>query len=93
VPFVDQETIRYLISFAGQGIGAVPVHNGYIEPLVALYHRSFYNTLESGIKSGILQMRRLVDHPGITFVDFTSFLTKNPKIFDNLNAPGDLINI
>jgi molybdenum cofactor guanylyltransferase len=93
VPFVDQETIQYLISFAGKGIGAVPAHNGYIEPLVAFYHRSFCHTLESYIKDGNLQMRRIVDHPGITFVDFTSFLKKNPKIFKNLNSPGDLIII
>lgn len=90
VPFVNEESIQYLISCAGNGVGTIPVHNGYVEPLVALYHKSFYHTLESCITGGNLQMRRIVDHPGTFFVDFTSLLRENPKIFDNLNSPGDL---
>jgi molybdenum cofactor guanylyltransferase len=90
VPFVNAEAIEYLISFAGSGLGAVPKHNGFVEPLIALYHRSFYEVLESDIASGNLQMNSIIDHPYITFVDFSPLLEKYPRIFDNFNSPGDL---
>ena len=90
VPFVNKESIQYLISCAGNGVGTVPVHNGYVEPLVALYHKSFWQILESNIRSGKHQMRYILDHSDITFVDFNSFLLVNLRIFENLNSPSDL---
>lgn len=89
-PFVNAEAIQYLISFAGSGLGAVPEHNGFVEPLIASYHQSFYQVLESDIRSGNRQMNRIIDHPYITFVDFSPLIKKYPRIFDNFNSPGDL---
>jgi len=90
VPFVNAEAIQYLISFAGSGLGAVPQHNGFVEPLVALYLKSFCQVLESEIRNGNLQMNRIIDHPYVTFVDFNPLLKKYPRIFENFNSPGDL---
>jgi molybdenum cofactor guanylyltransferase len=90
VPFVNREAIQYLISFAGGGLGTVPSHDGFVEPLIALYHRSFCRVLESDIRSGNRQMNRIIDHPYITFIDFSPLLENHPRIFDNFNSPGDL---
>jgi molybdenum cofactor guanylyltransferase len=90
VPYVNEEAIQFLISFAGSGLGAVPEHDGFLEPLIAFYHRSFSWVLESDIRSGNRQMNRIIDHTDINLVDFSPILIKYPRIFDNFNTPGDL---
>jgi len=89
-PFVNEDTIQILISFAGNKLGAVPLHEGKAEPLVALYHKSFGSVLESNIRQGNLKMLSILMNGDINFVNFNPLMKEYPHIFDNFNAPEDL---
>jgi len=89
VPLVTQEALTLLLD-QRKWKGAVPVHSGKLEPLVALYHRNLYKVFEKSIRNGNFQLRSIIKQAEIHLVSFDDLMTQNPYLFDNFNAPGDL---
>ncbi|GET20239.1 molybdenum cofactor guanylyltransferase [Prolixibacter denitrificans] len=89
VPLVNEEVLTLLLD-QRRGKGAVPVHEGKLEPLVALYHRDLYKVFEKSIKNGNFQLRGIIKQAEIHLVSFDDLMTQNPRLFDNFNTPGDL---
>ncbi|GET26919.1 molybdenum cofactor guanylyltransferase [Prolixibacter sp. NT017] len=89
VPLVNEEALTLLLD-QRRGKGAVPVHEGKLEPLVALYHRDLYKVFEKSIINGNFQLRGIIKQAEIHLVSFDDLMAQNPSLFDNFNTPGDL---
>jgi molybdopterin-guanine dinucleotide biosynthesis protein A len=91
MPFVNRECIQYLISSEQKSTGVVPIHDGYPEPLVALYHRSIGPVLETSLQNGDYKLQSIIRQANIDFLDFSLFLETYPNVFVNINSPEDLV--
>jgi len=89
-PFVEKDYINFLNSEKGDFDAIVPVHSKGKEPLIAFYHKSCISEIEKRIQSGNFKMYDLVASLNTKLVDSEKWLSKYPKLFQNINRPEDL---
>lgn len=89
VPFVTREVLSRLIE-ARAGKGTVPYHDGGLEPLVAIYHHSMHLVFEQNLLLNQYRLQEIIKSADIRLLSFQDMLDKDPRLFDNLNAPDDL---
>lgn len=85
VPFIQSEIFHRLLEQREVGKEAiVPVTNGRIQPLVAIYHYSLKNRIKRLLEADHLAMRDLLNTSKVKYVLFTE-----EKTFININLPRD----
>lgn len=90
--FVTTEFVSFLVSRANNKYDTVvPVHGKGKEPLIALYNKSALPFLKKNLKNGIYKMHHLLEIVNTNFVDSQTWIERHPKIFYNINFPGDLV--
>jgi molybdenum cofactor guanylyltransferase len=87
MPFLNRKFMDVLLSNTGNSKGVVPVHDGLIEPLAAVYHKSMEITLADAIRENNLSMHRIIKSAGLKFLQVEQLLVEFPNMFDNLNYP------
>lgn len=78
MPLLRIELFRFLyreLERAGEACyaGAVPVNDGRIHPLAAIYRRTIVNLLEKQIENGSLRLRDALERMDILYVDVTEY--------------------
>lgn len=95
-PFITRDFLVYLADAARndpQAMVTVPRTKDGLQPLCAIYRKSFLPPAEQALKEGRLKLDALF-HPAATHViDLTAEALKqrgfSPAMFDNLNTRGD----
>jgi molybdopterin-guanine dinucleotide biosynthesis protein A len=91
-PFVTTEIYRHLTAHAGSFDVIVPVdHDGFYQPLCAVYSRSVLPAMEAQINDRILGFTPLLNRVETKAVHFDSAMGfYNHNTFYNINSPADL---
>lgn len=88
LPRLDATTLRQLLATGGEGLGAVPHHAGGLEPLAAVYPRSWLPEAIAARQQGHHSLRRWLERPAAARF-FVPMPASNPEAFVNWNEPGD----
>jgi molybdopterin-guanine dinucleotide biosynthesis protein A len=92
-PFIDPDLFQALFERAEGRAGAVPVVNGFNEPLIAVYNRDLY--LQALVEAYREGRRKPVDaypHLDIDYVEEEELADMGigPDVFININLPEEL---
>ncbi|MCC6445771.1 MAG: molybdenum cofactor guanylyltransferase [Armatimonadetes bacterium] len=89
VPFVSAAFLSHLAELPLAGDAIVPVWEGRLQPLQAVYARSILAGVEARIHSGRLQMMDLLKHQAIRVIGDEDILPFAPsgRTFMNVNTP------
>ena len=68
----------------------VPVHDEKIEPLAALYHKSFSDQLETGLRTNQRALYQTIRKSNVSYFDVGPQLSKYPNLFVNINDKEEL---
>lgn len=90
MPFIDRNSLQYLINESKQHEITVPVLNQYPEALLAVYSTSCYQRWHDGIEEGTLKLSDLLTMFATKFVDGNMMQFHNPLLFKNMNSRQDL---
>jgi molybdopterin-guanine dinucleotide biosynthesis protein A len=90
LPFLNEILVDQLIQNKGESLGVVPVHQGWPEPLAALYHRSLTALLDEAIHEGNYSLHSVLRHYHVTFLPVDGLLLEYPLLFRNFNTRGDI---
>jgi len=93
VPFVNDELLHYLISNIGEYDCIVPKHDLGVEPLIGLYHKQVIPVIDDMIKVGDYKLMNLVQKLNTRFLDCSSLIKSNSRLFMNINNPKDYQSI
>lgn len=93
VPFMNEALILYLISHIGNYDCIIPQHEGGIEPLMGLYNKQIIPVVEEMISRGDYQLKRLLSSLNIRYVNCNDLIKQFPRLFVNINLPGDYNSI
>jgi len=88
--FVEPEFVGFLISEIGNFDAIIPVHENGKEPLIALYNKNCITAIETAINSGDFKLQHFLGKIKVKEIDSREWLQKYPRLFINLNRPGDL---
>jgi molybdenum cofactor guanylyltransferase len=92
MPFVNATLIDLLIGSCDHTNGVVPVHDGYFEPLAAIYHRTMADTFSLSLIQGELSLYHILQTSDLTLLPAGDLLTRFPLLFSNINTPEDLLS-
>ncbi|MBF0458610.1 MAG: molybdenum cofactor guanylyltransferase [Nitrospirae bacterium] len=95
MPYIKEELIEMLVSFAGDYDAVVPLHMGRPEPLIALYHKRIVPVLENAISEGVKSLSEILKRINTRYVkdEQVSEADAEGRSFININTPEDLQNI
>lgn len=88
--FVETTFIQYLFSEIGNVDAIIPFSDKGNEPLIGLYNRNCLPVMAENIRNGDYKMQNLLRSVTAKFVDASEWVKRYPKLFHNLNSPGDL---
>lgn len=91
IPFISSDLIKHIIENMGRADMAVPVFNGNIEPLCAVYTKRTTAEIYDLIMNNELKMQNVLKHFIIKEIHITKmqgFYTD--KLFVNINTPEEL---
>jgi len=95
VPFVSQTLLDYFIFRAENSNANVTLARaaGGLQPLCAVYRRSFANVAEDALRAGRYKIDALFDQTSTQVIEEAELESVgfSPRIFRNLNAPQDLV--
>ena len=86
LPFLEREFIENLISAAPDYQAVVPMHNGNMEPLAALYHRNLGTIFEEAVANGNLALHKILHSCHVNYLETGLMMEKYPNLFINLNS-------
>lgn len=95
MPFMKRDFLRYLLDLAlkGNATVTVPRMNGRLQPLCAVYRKSFADSAENALKEGKHKIDDVFPKEGTVFIDIdTPEMTRkgfDVSLFDNINSPED----
>lgn len=90
LPLVTTEILMRLMMEAEDFDAFIPVHNGKLEPLCALYHKRILEPLNRIVQSGSLKISQIMDQFNVKYVSVENELQRHPYVFLNVNTPEDL---
>lgn len=88
--FVEPDFLQTLFSEFDEFDAIVPLTKKGKEPLIALYNKRCLPVMEQKLQAGDYKMHNLLHSVKTKFVDSSVWLEKYPRLFHNLNRPGDL---
>ncbi|MCX6219991.1 MAG: molybdenum cofactor guanylyltransferase [Bacteroidia bacterium] len=86
LPFLEGEFIEKLLNAASNYQAVVPIHNGNMEPLAALYHRDLGTVFEEAVANGNLALHKILHSCHINYLETWLMMEKYPNLFVNLNS-------
>ena len=86
-PFITTELVNVLIKNYEDKV-SIPKYNGKTHPLIGIYPRSIFETIESQLNHGNYKIMDLINSLEITPIDVTENFDAN--IFRNLNTKNDI---
>jgi molybdopterin-guanine dinucleotide biosynthesis protein A len=92
MPFLDAALLRHLRSLAGGYDAVVPVHDGRLQPLHAVYAAACQPAVEAMFEEGDLAVHRLFDRVHTRYVERDEWARFDPsgRTFLSVNTPGEL---
>jgi molybdopterin-guanine dinucleotide biosynthesis protein A len=93
VPFMNEAFIQYMIFHIGHYDCIIPEHDGRFEPLMGLYNRQIIPVVEEMISQGDYKLMRLLSKLKVRYVNCNSLIKQYPRLFVNINLPGDYQSI
>ncbi|MBQ8598548.1 MAG: molybdenum cofactor guanylyltransferase [Oscillospiraceae bacterium] len=88
MPLLKMELYQYLFSFLGEHGGVVPVCEGRIHPLAALYKKKLLPIFESYLQNGNYRLRAALEESDIYYVDVTDYPDFR-RMLQNINTEED----
>lgn len=88
-PYFQVDLIAHLIERSREGRGAMPRHEGRLQPTVAAYHSDLVEDLRPMLEEGSGSLMQIGSFAGVEIVDPLPEST-DPRVFLNLNRPEDL---
>ena len=92
MPFIDADSIQYLIRQHQDKPITVPFYNQYPEALFALYDTCIYDMWHQLVQKGNLKLSDLLSSFETTFVNGNRMTESNRNLFKNLNTTDDLLD-
>jgi molybdopterin-guanine dinucleotide biosynthesis protein A len=91
MPFLNPRLIAYMGQQAAGQDAVVPMFDGYLEPLHAVYRRSILPTIETQIRRQDRRIRGIFDHIQVRYVTDDEIVRFDPlkRSFKNLNTPKE----
>ena len=93
VPFMNEAFIQYLISHLGNYDCIIPEHEGGVEPLMGIYNKQIIPVVEEMIGLGDYKLKRLLSKLNVRYVNCNPLIKQFPRLFVNINLPGDYQSI
>jgi len=90
LPFLEMELIDQLLSAKEDYQAVVPVHQGKIEPLSALYHRDLAEHFDASLANGTRALYKILQSCPVCYLETDGLLLKYPHLFANFNALDEL---
>ena len=90
MPDVPSELFSFLLEEKKDSDIVVPVHDGLIEPLAALYLKSLSSKLEPILNKGIYKMTTILSHFKTCYCEVSSQEFYHKNIFRNINYMEDI---
>jgi molybdopterin-guanine dinucleotide biosynthesis protein A len=86
LPFLEEEFIEKLLGATPNYMAVVPIHNGKIEPLAALYHRDLGSIFKEAVANDNLALRKILFTCRVNYLEIGQMIEKYPNLFVNLNS-------
>ncbi|MCK9413978.1 MAG: molybdenum cofactor guanylyltransferase [Prolixibacteraceae bacterium] len=86
LPFLEREFIDALFDIPIDYHAIVPIHDGNMEPLAALYHRNMGTVFEEEVANGNLALHKILQACHVNFFEADQLIKKYPNLFVNLNS-------
>ncbi len=92
MPFLDRALLRHLISLSAGFDVVMPLVNGEIEPLHAVYSRDCLKPIRAQLEEGSLRIRDFLNRVRVRYVEDAEIDRLDPKhlSFFNINTSEDL---
>jgi molybdopterin-guanine dinucleotide biosynthesis protein A len=93
LPFINTDVVSYLLGLAGGDWQAVvPVVDGELEPLCAVYSRSMAGAVQRDLDDGVRRIKTTLSSIRVRAVEAGDLLPMDPELltFFNINTPADL---
>lgn len=88
MPFLDGRLMKLLKSYPFFD-AVVPVHDGYMEPLAAIYTKQVIPIIESQISAGRFKLRDAIEKMNYHYLQVEDTEDISDQIFVNLNTPEE----
>ncbi len=91
MPFLNPRLITFMGEIAAGQDAVVPMFNGFLEPLHAIYRRGLLPIMETQIRKQDRRIRGLFDHIQVRYVTEEEIVRFDPlkRSFRNLNTPKE----
>ena len=90
LPFIEREFIGELLNATPNFQAVVPMHNGNMEPLAALYHKDLGKIFGEAVADGNLALRHILRSCRVKYFEADPMMEKYPNLFANLNSMAQL---
>lgn len=91
VPNLNTEVIEYIISKYDNDDVVMPISNGQIEPLCALYSKLKKDQIKAFLEKGIYKIKDVVKFFNTRYIEVSLDSEMFKGVFDNVNTPKDFI--
>jgi molybdopterin-guanine dinucleotide biosynthesis protein A len=93
MPFVERKLLEHMLSIASQADVVIPRHNGWFEPLQAVYSRRCLPAIEEALTSGEKRVVSFFSDVSVLPVDRPILDQLDPRglSFFNVNTQEDLV--
>jgi len=90
MPNVNEALVELILANASGNLGVVPMHDEFLEPVSALYHRDAAPVFAKEMSDGNLSLLNILRTNPFVLADTKPLLEKFPLLFTNINLPEDL---
>ncbi len=93
MPFINPELVRFIVKVLDKSDAAVPVVQGFFEPLLAAYSKRCIDSIERDIEKGERQILSFYDSVKLRKINEWELrvFDRDLHSFININSPKDLI--
>ncbi len=88
--FVEPDFIKELSKNTFKFDAVIPIHNNGKEPLVSMFNKSAIPVIKNHLETGNLRLHNLINNINCKLFNSQDWVEKYPRIFHNLNSPGDI---
>ena len=91
MPFLNPRLIAYMGELAAGQDAVVPMFDGFLEPLHAIYRRGILPTIETQVRRQDRRIRGIFDHIQVRYITDDEIVRFDPlkRSFKNLNTPKE----
>lgn len=92
MPFITKELVEFIIQESGDSEIGIPMHNGKLEPLCAVYDKCCQTKLEELLKNKEWKLQDALGHFKVKHILVSDFML-NKNCFVNINTPAEYDNL